>query len=61
MHIGILNHTDIGDGVQIAEGKRQGMFDLNFIRQQAAEIRSFLAVTEREVATDYDPVIVYTR
>lgn len=47
--------------MQIAEDKESGEFDLGFIREHAAQIRKFLAITEREVAADYDPAKVYNK
>ena len=45
--------------LQIEEGRKTGSIDLAFIRNHAAEIQKFLAITEREMAADYDPEIVY--
>ena len=45
--------------MQIEEGRKNGSIDLDFIRNHAAEMQSFLAITEREMAADYDPEVVY--
>ena len=45
--------------LQIEEGRKTGKIDLDFIRDHAAEMQKFMAITEREMAADYDPEVVY--